>query len=273
MSDSDVSVVTGAASGIGRHLCGALLRSGRRVVATDVNQEALDAAVAAEAWPSDALRVARLDVTVPQDWDTVMVATLDAWGRLDQLMNVAGYLQPGYVHESEAQEIDRHLDVNLKGVILGTRAAAKIMVAQGYGHIVNIGSLASLAPAPGLSLYVASKFGVRGFSLAAAQELKAHNVYLSLVMPDAVQTPMLDKQLPHDEAALTFSGQRALSVDEITHAIVGQVLARKPLELMLPSSRGRLAKLVNMVPRAARVLEPMMRRRGLREQARRRGEV
>src|SRR5205823_4569252 len=111
-----------------------------------------------------------------------------------------------------------------------------------HGHIINIASMAALAPIPGISLYSASKYAVRGFSLAAAQELRAHGVYVTVVCPDAVQTPMLDAQLAHDEAAATFSGPRLLTVEEVGRAIIGQGLARRPLEIYLPPSRGWLAR-------------------------------
>ena len=74
------------------------------------------------------------------------------------------------------EDVHRHFDVNVKGVIFGTRAAAARMIPQGHGHVVNIASMAALAPIPGLALYSASKYAVRAFSLAAAEELRAHGV-------------------------------------------------------------------------------------------------
>lgn len=262
MSGQPVTLLSGAASGIGQRLVSALRGAGHRVVATDIAAERIEA--------SDGVLPLRLDVTSAADWDAGVAAALERWARLDVVMNVAGYLQPAYVQDVADRDIDLHFDVNLKGVVLGTRAAARHMVKQGYGHIVNVGSLASLAPVGGLSLYAASKFGVRGFSLAAAQDLEPHGVSVSLVMPDAVDTPMLDKQVGYDEAAMTFSGSRALTVDEVAAAIVGQVLRNKPLELTIPASRGRLARLVNVVPDAAAVLAPLMRRLGARHQKNRR---
>jgi 3-oxoacyl-[acyl-carrier protein] reductase len=141
------------------------------------------------------------------------------------------------------------------------------MIARGQGHIINFGSLASLAPVPGLSLYTASKFAVRGFSLAVASELRPHGVHVSLIMPDAVDTPMLDKQLAYEQAALTFSGPRALTVEDIEKVIVERVLPQRPLELTLPLSRGAAARLANTMPAAMRVVAPMLTKRGLARQA------
>src|SRR5690606_20076022 len=115
-------------------------------------------------------------------------------GSLDLLLNVAGVLRPGHVHVLSAGEIDLHLDVNAKGVMYGTQAAAREMVRHGGGQIINIASMAALAPIPGIALYSASKFAVRAFSLAVAYELAPHNVRVSVICPDAVSTPMLDLQ-------------------------------------------------------------------------------
>ena len=92
------------------------------------------------------------------------------------------------------------------------------MIPLGSGHIVNIASLASLVPSPGLALYSASKYAVRAFSLAAAEELREHGVAVTTVCPDAVRTAMLDKQLDYPEAALTFTAPRfAVSCDTGTN--------------------------------------------------------
>jgi 3-oxoacyl-[acyl-carrier protein] reductase len=109
--------------------------------------------------------------------------------------------------------------------------------------------MAALAPIPGISVYSASKFAVRGFSLAAAQELEPHGVYVTVVCPDAVATPMVDYQLDHAGAALTFSGPRILSVDEVAQAIVGLLEGKPRFELNLPRSRAWLAKASSLFPR------------------------
>jgi 3-oxoacyl-[acyl-carrier protein] reductase len=151
-------------------------------------------------------------------------------------------------------------------VIHGTRAAAAVMVAQRAGHIVNMGSLAALAPVPGISLYSASKFAVRGFSLAAAEELRPHGVFVTVVCPDAVRTPMLDLQVGYKEAALTFSGPRALTVEEIGDVILRDVLVRRPREAIVPRTRGWLAKLASLAPDLAAVLRPGLEKKGLAAQ-------
>ncbi|MEZ4265502.1 MAG: SDR family oxidoreductase [Myxococcota bacterium] len=264
-----VAIVTGAASGIGRHLVGALAQSGRQVLACDFDEAGLERARAAEGWPDSSVATTVFDVRDAAAWDAALAMAIERFGRLDLMLNVAGFLQAGWTHDIALEDIDRHLDINVKGVILGTRAAARHMVPRRSGHIINIGSLASLAPVSGLALYAASKFAVRGFSLAAAGDLKPHGVAVSLVMPDAVATPMLDQQVAYEEAALTFSGGAPLTVEDVTDAILKAVIPNRPLELALPWSRGALARAGSLWPGIGAVLDPLLRKKGRKNQAKR----
>jgi len=259
-------LLTGAGSGIGRHLTGALSSRGHRVLATDVNVVALAQAAKADRWSEASVQQAALDIRVPAQWEAAKARALQAFGRVDVLLNVAGYLKPGHSWEVEAVEIDRHFDINVKGLMHGTRVVGAHFVAQRSGHIINIGSLASLAPVPGLCLYSASKFAVRGFSLATALELRPHNVFVTVMLPDAVKTPMLDLQVDFHEAALTFSGARPLTVEDIEHVLVNDVLPNKPLEVAMPFTRGAVARLADLMPGVAAKLIPLLSKKGLKAQ-------
>jgi 3-oxoacyl-[acyl-carrier protein] reductase len=154
--------------------------------------------------------------------------------------------------------------VNVKGLTLGTRLAAERMARAGGGQVVNVGSLASLVPVPGLTVYSATKFAVRAFSLAAAVDLEPKGVHVSLVWPDLVDTPMLTAQLDREEAAL--SGARPLTADEVVDALL-RVLETKEREVWLPARRGWLAKVGDLFPRVARLLEGRLLRQGRDRQA------
>jgi 3-oxoacyl-[acyl-carrier protein] reductase len=270
---SRVMVVTGAASGIGRHLVGLLAAAGHRLVAADVDRARLRKEARAAAWPESRVLLRALDVRDAAAWPAVIDLAFQTWRRLDVLLNLAGVLRPSYAHAAPASDVDLHLDVNAKGVIHGTRAAAARMVAQGHGHIVNMASLAALAPVPGLSLYVASKFAVRGFSLSVAHELRALGVDVSVVCPDAVWTPMLQPLVTCPEAALAFSGSRVLTVQEVGRVIAERVLRRRPLETVLPRSRGLLARAANLWPGLGLRLAPLLLRRGQARQKALRAEM
>ena len=258
-------IVTGAASGIGAELARRLLLRGDRVLACDINLAAMDALRAHAARP-DQLQLQALDVRDPVAWQRVAARAVDTFGGIDVLANVAGVLKENWVVDASAAEVDFQFDINVKGTIFGMQAVLPSMLAAGRGHIVNIASLAGLSPVPGLGLYSASKFAVRGYSLAAAMELAARGIAVTAVCPDAVQTPMLDIQKGKPQTALTFSGRRALGVSEVVDAILGPVLRDRPMEIALPLSRGLIAKFGNAFPAlGARALAGMTRS-GLKRQ-------
>lgn len=268
MNISRVYLLTGCASGIGRHLATVLARDdSARLVLTDINLPALEAYAERQDWDPRRVVLRPLDVRDSTGWNEAVSTAVTQFGRLDVLFNIAGYLQPAWMHESTAEHISLHMDINAKGVMFGTHAAARQMIEQGDGHIVNFASIAGVAPVPGISLYSASKFAVRGFSIAVARELRPHNVYVTVVCPDAVQTPMLDLQVDYEQAALTFSGSRPLTVEEIERVVLQRVLARRPLEVTIPFSRGWLAKLASIAPNISGALLGRLRRKGLANQA------
>jgi 3-oxoacyl-[acyl-carrier protein] reductase len=251
--------VTGAASGIGRALASAIARRGDALIATDRDLAALERAAAP--WPRDRVWLRRLDVTDADAWEAIVAVAEQHAGPIDVLVNVAGFLLPGWTHEIDESAFDKHFDVNVKGVVLGMRAVLPGMIARRAGHVINVASLAALAPIPGIALYSASKYAVRAYSLAAAQELKPHGVDVTIVCPDAVRTPMLELQRDYEEAAMTFSGPRVLEPEEVVRAILDATVSR-PLEVYLPRHRGWLARAADLVPRAAMRIGPMLSKRG-----------
>jgi len=267
MASSQVMVLTGCASGIGCHLATVLAAAGHQLLLTDINLSGLQDAARRHNWSPDQVQLRQLDVSDAAAWADALDAAIERWGRIDVLMNIAGYLRPGLVHAQTADDVDRHIDINTKGTLYGTQAAAARMVPQRSGHIINIASMAGLAPVSGISLYTASKFAVRGFSLAMANELRPYGVAVSVVCPDAVRTPMLELQLDYPEAALTFSGSRPLEVTEIERLIIGHVLPRRPMEAILPRSRGWLAKLTSLMPGVSRRVLPILLKKGQAGQA------
>lgn len=254
------ALVTGAASGIGRCLTRRLALRGVAVWATDRDLVGVQRVVGELGL--EQVRAAELDVTDPEAWIRALDEAEARHGSLDGLFNVAGYLQAGWVHEVALADVDRHFDVNVKGVIYGTRLAAERMVRRRRGHIVNVASMASFAPVPGMSLYGATKFAVRAFSLAAAIELRPKGVAVTVVCPDAVDTPMLDKQVDTDEASITFSAPRVLTADEVAYTMAYPVLEDRPFEVALPRSRKWLARMLDMAPSLGPHVAPLFHRLG-----------
>ena len=264
--------ITGAASGIGRQLARSFAERGARLFLTDIDETGLKRLTHEPAFSGRDVFLARLDVSSLARWKTVFRQALRKLDGIDVILNVAGYLAPGYVHEFDPREVNRHFDINIKGVVYGTRLAAEHMVGAGGGHIINIASMAGLAPVPGIALYSASKFAVRSFSLAAAMELETRGVHVTVICPDPVQTPMLDRQAAFPEAALTFSAPRYLTVEQIEGA-VHRALTRPVYEIILPGYRGLLAKFASFAPALAPPLGRLFTRIGLRKQSRYRSET
>ena len=237
--------ITGAANGIGAAIADMAATKGHQVIAID-----RDASALAARWESKpGVRCEPLDVTDAEGW-AALVAKLEAAGITpDVLINVAGVLRSGQTGELKQADIDLTFDVNVKGVIYGTNSVAAGMRKRQRGHIVNIGSVASLYATPGTTLYAASKFAVRGFSIAAAGDLRPHGVAVTLFGPGPVKTAMLEQQRGDDNAALTFSGARALTAEEVAAAILGPVLKKRPVEYFMPFKDEVLGKISNAFPR------------------------
>ncbi|MCO6478438.1 MAG: SDR family oxidoreductase [Phaeodactylibacter sp.] len=256
-----VAIITGAASGIGRHFA-RKNRTQFRWVATDIREARLLETFGEET--EDFLPLG-LDVSNAREWNRIAEATLEKFGRVDYLLNIAGVSLPRFITEADESYIDKHLDINTKGVLYGTTRIARIMEKQGGGHIINIASLAGIAPVPGMSYYTASKFAVRGFSLAAALELRDKGIYVTTICPDLVRTPMFDHQLTLPrESALSFSGStKVLTVEDVERAIQ-KAIKRKPLELAIPPARGILAKIGGSVSGITWLLYRNLYQKGLK---------
>lgn len=262
--------LTGCASGMGRHLVGALVRRGENVYATDVNEAALARAREELGWPEGQVRTAALNVCDAEAWETSFATAVSAFGRIDVTMNIAGLLLASWAHETPLKEIDSQIDVNVKGVIFGTRVSAQHMLQHGGGHIINIASAAGLVPVPGLSTYCASKFACRAYSISAAYELRPKGVYVTAVCPITIQTPLLDNQLHNDAAEMFFSGRRILTLEDIEREIFDHVLVNRPYEVIIPRYKGWMAKFANWFPAVGPVMAAPYQSSGRKRQARRR---
>lgn len=254
--------LTGCASGIGRYLANELVRRGFQVCAADIAFDALSNEAQARSWPAERTLLAELDVRDPDAWQREYAAAVTRFGRIDVCMNIAGILRSSWLHETALDEIQTQIDINTKGVIFGTQTACRYMIRQGAGHIINVASMAGIAPIPGLAVYTASKFAVRGFSIAAAVELRPHGVAVTVLCPDSVDTPLLDLPPDNEAAAMIFSGRRLLTLNEVGDAVFNHALVRRPMEIALPWRRSLLAKAGSLFPGLTMSLVPWLQRKG-----------
>ncbi len=252
------ALITGAACGIGAQLTQDFLKNGAHVIACDIDLEKLQLRYKNQA----NCTIVKLNVTDYSNWKEA----LSAVDSLDYLINVAGVIRPGYIGETEKNAIDQQIDINLKGSIYGSQLYVEKMTPKGYGHIINFASMAGIAPIPGISIYSASKFGVRGFSLAIANELKEKNIAVSVICPDATDTHMLDDQMNSKAAAMTFSAEKILTVEEISKVVLEEVLDSKKQEVWIPFHRGVQAYLGATFPKLASWMSKILIKQGLEKQ-------
>jgi NAD(P)-dependent dehydrogenase (short-subunit alcohol dehydrogenase family) len=182
-----VAVVTGAGSGIGRGICEALSEQGAIVYAADIQRETLES-LARAASGTGQIRAAVLDVTSEADFQRVIGEVMREHGRLDLMINNAGIGVVGDFRQINTGDIRKGIDVNLWGVIYGTKAAYEIMTAQGYGHIVNVASSAGVMPVPMQATYAMTKHAVVGFTRSLRIEAAVYGVRVSAVLPGLVRS-------------------------------------------------------------------------------------
>ena len=191
MEQRRVAVVTGAGSGIGATIARELASRDHMVLVADIDEEAANR-VAAEIGG----RSQRLDVTDRDSIESTATAAVEDLGGLDVWVSNAGISHMARFLEIEEADLDRILDVNLKGAFLCGQAAAKRMGESGGGTIVNIASMAGKqGRVPFLADYIASKFGVVGLTQAMALELAPLGIRVNSVCPGYVRTPMQEREL------------------------------------------------------------------------------
>jgi len=254
--------LTGCASGIAKHLTGRLLEAGHRVYATDINIEGLDKTAEEQDWDKERVRTQQLNVGNYANWEEVFGAAVNEFGHIDVIGNIAGILKSGWIQDMPLDEVDMQVEVNIKGVMYGTQVAARHMIERKSGHIINIASMAGMAPIPGLAVYSGTKYAVRGFSMACASELRQYNIAVTAVCPDAVATPMTEIPVENEAADIIWSSGEMLTEKDIGDLIMNRVLPKKPVVAVLPRGRGIQARLGDLLPNLGYGMIAGLRKKG-----------
>lgn len=243
-SDGRVWVITGTSTGFGRALAEGVIARGDRLVATARRPETIADLVALA---PERVRAIALDVTVSEQVRAAVAAAHEAFGRIDVLVNNAGYGLLGAVEEVTDGQIRAQFETNVFGLFDVTRAALPLLRAQGGGHILMISSVAGQVGTPGLGIYDASKFAVEGFSEALAQEVAPFNIKVTLIEPGAFRTDWAGRSMPQAEpievyqqtagyvrgALAKFNGQQPGDPAKAAQAMIAVVEAAEP-PLRLP---------------------------------------
>jgi NAD(P)-dependent dehydrogenase (short-subunit alcohol dehydrogenase family) len=238
-----IAIVTGGASGIGRSLCSRLSQRGATVIIADVNAQEAQKVVEGIHEYGGQGQAYEVDVSQGDDIQSFMDDVVRKYGQIDYMFNNAGIEINGEILSVESGDWSRGVDINLKGVMYGTNAAYRIMVEQGFGHIVNTASIAGLIPLPGLSYYAATKHAVVGFSLSLREEAKASGIKVSVVCPTLVSTDIRTntaKILSRDVPEYTeFPLGRRLEAEDCAEQILRGVLRNRAI-IIIPRVAGVL---------------------------------
>jgi NAD(P)-dependent dehydrogenase (short-subunit alcohol dehydrogenase family) len=207
--------ITGGASGIGRAVAERFGRAGWFVGIADINAEGM--AGTAALIPAGHSSQHLLDVRDRAAWDLALAdCAAAAGGRIDVVFNNAGIPIGGRIIDCSTEEVERTLDINLKGVIFGAQAAYPWLKAAGPGScLLNTASAAGIYGVPGGSVYSATKFGVRSITESLDGEWKEDGIVVRDLMPSFIETPLLD-QAPNRASNLDIRGQVTSAGLEIT---------------------------------------------------------
>ena len=273
-----VAVVTGAGSGIGRQLALELARRGARLAVSDVDEAGLAAtADRARALGAEVLS-ARLDVADRAAVLAHAAAVADHFGVVHQVYNNAGVAGGGTVLDSDWEDYDRILGINLFGVLHGTKAFLPHLVASGDGHVVNISSLNGIMAQASINAYSASKFAVRGFTEALRSEMLAagYPVQVTVVHPGGVRTNIATAAIerdrergvltPEDERRARLYNDKLLRMppEQAARTIVAGVEAGQP-RILVGNDAKVVDLLVRLLPRAYPRLAVAFQRRAQRD--------
>ena len=186
-----VSIITGAAQGIGRATAIKFAKEGAKVAVCDVNTVAIDETVLAIVQAGGEAVGFRVDVTDKASIAQMVEGVMAKWGRIDTLVNNAGIVQDAQFKKMSEEQFDRVIDVNLKGVYNCTKAVVDIMLAQNSACILNASSIVGIYGNFGQTNYAATKFGVIGMVKTWARELGSKGIRANAICPGYISTPIL----------------------------------------------------------------------------------
>jgi 3-oxoacyl-[acyl-carrier protein] reductase len=216
---SQVAIVTGGASGIGRAVAERLAREGARAVIWDVDQAGIDRAVAELGTSGFAAEGARVDITDEGQVQAALAALLGRTGRLDALVHAAGIVGPNNkrIVDVELAEFERVQRINLIGTFIVTKHALRAMQPRNYGRVLLFASIAGKEGNAGMCGYSSSKAGVIGLVKSAGKEFAETGITINAVAPAVIQTALLDQVAPAQIKYMTdkIPMKRTGTLDEI----------------------------------------------------------
>ncbi len=213
--EGKIAFVTGGGSGMGREHALLMAEEGAHLIVSDVNEEGGRQTVADINDKGGQALFINFDVSSESAWQAAVDQAVTTFGRVDILVNNAGIFLVKMIQDTTEQELDRMLNVNVKGVFYGCKHILPAMQKAGGGSIINISSIYGVIGAPAASAYQASKGAVRLLTKSVAVEYAQYNIRCNSIHPGAIRTPMT--------AGL-------MSTDEATKALLASTILRRPAE-------------------------------------------
>ena len=193
--EKKVAIVVGAGRGLGEAIALKLSEAGADVMVADLMMENAEDVVKKITAKGGVAKAFKIDVTDQGEIDNLVDGVVNEYGKLDIMINNAGYNIIKLFEDSDISEFNKMIDINLRGVYYGCKAAVRHMVKQKYGKIVNTSSQAGKAPFDYHSMYSATKFGVIGMTQVMAKELGKYNINVNCICPGIVRTEMWEQSL------------------------------------------------------------------------------
>ena len=256
-------IITGGSQGVGAAAARKFAEAGANLLIVARGQASLDA-IAAELSNQTRVETFALDVS-DADGCVAMLKKADAdFGRIDVLVNNAGYHQRGPVESVSAEDIAKMVDVNLRAPLVLTSLVLPYLRKSGGGAIINVASLAGRTPVPGSATYSSTKAGLRAFTYALFDELTDKSIKVAVVSPGPIDTGFIMSDID-SVSDLTFS-QPISTADEVAQAIV-DLCANGVIEQAMPRMSGVLTNATYMMPWLGRIARPLLERKGQRVKA------
>jgi hypothetical protein len=257
-------IITGGSEGVGATAARMFAEAGANLMLVARNKKNLDA-IAEELRSKTRVEVFAMDVADADACVDVFKKAAFEFGRIDVLVNNAGYHKRGPVEDVDATDLGKMIDVNLKAPIVLSRIALPYLREAGGGAIINVGSLAGRAPIPGSAAYAASKAGLRSFTYGLGLEMGESGIKVAVVSPGLIDTKfsMADIDATSD---LTFS-QPISTAEEVAQAIL-DLCGNRPREQAMPWRSGLLTTIMYLLPSLAPKFRPILERKGARVKAR-----
>ena len=238
-----VVFITGASTGVGLELAKQLVEQGAKIILTARNEEKLEKARVATGISDSYL----LDVRSSVQIDEVITKVIQKYGKIDYLINNAGFGIFNEVVSMEMEEVEELMDVNYFGVVRCTKAVLPYMLERNEGHIINIASVAGKIASAKAAAYSASKSAVIGFSNGLRAELKSSNVYVSVINPGPIDTPFFNRADPTGSYVKNVNWFM-LDPEKVAYQII-KVMMNKKMEINLPLLAGIGIKLFHLFPK------------------------